>query len=154
MPTITLLEAETIIEGAKAKIQELGVKMSVSVTDSRGDLIAMIRTDGASWRTPFISRGKAVASACFGEPPHALVASLEAVVVADPIVPELVAVVQATPECEARPPDACLDHARQPTLGDRGHVGPVARATDDDFLHVVVGALVNAKREIGVYQPT
>ena len=68
MPTITLQEAETIIKGAKSKIQELGVKMSVSVTDSRGDLIAMIRTDGASWRTPVISRGKAVASACFGEP--------------------------------------------------------------------------------------
>ena len=68
MPTITLQEAETIIKGAKSKIQELGVKMSVSVTDARGDLIAMIRTDGASWRTPFISRGKAVASACFGEP--------------------------------------------------------------------------------------
>ena len=68
MSTITLQEAETIIEGAKTKIQELGVKMSVSVTDGRGDLIAMIRTDGASWRTPVISRGKAVASACFGEP--------------------------------------------------------------------------------------
>ena len=68
MPTITLQEAETIIAGAKSKIQELGVKMSVSVTDGRGDLIAMIRTDGASWRTPVISRGKAVASACFGEP--------------------------------------------------------------------------------------
>ena len=68
MPTITLQEAETIIKGAKSKIQELGVKMSVSVTDARGDLVAMIRTDGASWRTPVISRGKAVASACFGEP--------------------------------------------------------------------------------------
>ena len=68
MPTITLQEAETIIKGAKSKIQELGVKMSVSVTDARGDLVAMIRTDAASWRTPVISRGKAVASACFGEP--------------------------------------------------------------------------------------
>ena len=68
MPTISLREAETIIKGAKSKIQELGVKMSVSVTDARGDLVAMIRTDGASWRTPVISRGKAVASACFGEP--------------------------------------------------------------------------------------
>ena len=68
MPTITLQEAETIIKGAKSKIQELGVKMSVSVTDARGDLIAMMRTDGASWRPPVISRGKAVASACFGEP--------------------------------------------------------------------------------------
>jgi len=57
MPTVTLQEAETIIAGAKAKIQELGVKMSVSVTDARGDLITMIRTDGASWRTPFISGG-------------------------------------------------------------------------------------------------
>ena len=68
MPTITFQEAETIIKGANSKIQELGVKMSVSVTDARGDLVAMIRTDGASWRTPVISRGKAVASACFGEP--------------------------------------------------------------------------------------
>ena len=68
MPAVTLQEAENIIDGAKAKIQELGAKMSVSVTDARGDLIAMIRTDGASWRTPFISRGKAVSSACFGVP--------------------------------------------------------------------------------------
>lgn len=30
MPTITLQEAETIIEGAKIKIQELGVRMAVS----------------------------------------------------------------------------------------------------------------------------
>ena len=54
MSTVTLQEAENIIEGAKAKIQELGVKMSVSVTDARGDLIAMIRTDGASWRLSLI----------------------------------------------------------------------------------------------------
>ena len=68
MPTVTLQEAENIIKGAKVKIGQLGVKMSVSVTDARGDLIAMIRTDGASWRTPFISKGKAIASACFGLP--------------------------------------------------------------------------------------
>ena len=42
--------------------------MAVSVTDSRGALVAMIKTAGASWRTPFISRGKAVSSACFGRP--------------------------------------------------------------------------------------
>jgi uncharacterized protein GlcG (DUF336 family) len=68
MASVTLAEAERILEGAKRKIAELGVRMSVSVTDARGDLIAMIRTDGASWRTPYISRGKAVASACFGLP--------------------------------------------------------------------------------------
>ena len=40
--------------------------MSISVVDPRGDLITMMRTDGASWRTPPISRAKAVASSCFG----------------------------------------------------------------------------------------
>lgn len=68
MPTINLAEAEQVLAGSKAKIFEMGVKMSVSVTDSRGDLIAMIKTDGASWRTPTISRGKAIASATFGAP--------------------------------------------------------------------------------------
>ena len=63
---LTLAESEAILGGCKARIVELGVKMSVSVTDPRGDLIAMFRTDGASWRTPDISRGKAVASACMG----------------------------------------------------------------------------------------
>ena len=46
----------------------MGAKMSVSVVDPRGDLIGMFRTDGASWRTPAISRAKAVSAACFGRP--------------------------------------------------------------------------------------
>ena len=66
MKPLTLAEAEQILHGCKTRIGELGVKMGVSVTDPRGDLIAMVRTDGASWRTPEISRGKAVASACMG----------------------------------------------------------------------------------------
>ncbi len=66
MPALNLEEAERILAAAKAKVQEMGVRLSVSVVDPRGDLIAMFRTDGASWRTPLISRGKAVAAACFG----------------------------------------------------------------------------------------
>ena len=65
-PTLTLEEAETILAGAKAKVLEMGVNMSISVVDPRGDLITMMRTDGASWRTPAISRAKAVAASCFG----------------------------------------------------------------------------------------
>lgn len=65
-PTLTLEEAEAILAGAKAKVLELGVNMSISVVDPRGDLITMMRTDGASWRTPPISRAKAVAASCFG----------------------------------------------------------------------------------------
>ena len=66
MASLTLAEAERILAAAKAKVLEMGAKMSVSVVDPRGDLLAMFRTDGASWRTPSISRAKAVAAACFG----------------------------------------------------------------------------------------
>ena len=65
-PSLTLAEAEAILAGAKAKVLELGVNMSISVVDPRGDLITMMRSDGASWRTPAISRAKAVAASCFG----------------------------------------------------------------------------------------
>ncbi len=66
MASLTLAEAEVILAGAKAKVLEMGVRMSISVVDARGDLITMMRTDGASWRTPPISRAKAVAASCFG----------------------------------------------------------------------------------------
>ena len=66
MAGLTLAESETILAAAKAKVLEMGARMSISVVDPRGDLITMMRTDGASWRTPPISRAKAVASSCFG----------------------------------------------------------------------------------------
>lgn len=66
MASLTLAEAEQILAAAKAKVEAMGARMSVSVVDPRGDLIAMFRTDGASWRTPPISRAKAVAASCFG----------------------------------------------------------------------------------------
>ena len=72
MASLTLAEAEQILAVAKARVLEMGAKMSVSVVDARGDLIAMFRTDGASWRTPPISRGKAVAASCFGRASGAL----------------------------------------------------------------------------------
>ena len=48
MPTITLQEAETIIEGAKTKIQELGVRMAVSddLAKSIGDEAGGNEADG------------------------------------------------------------------------------------------------------------
>ncbi len=72
MAHLTLAQAEQMLAAAKAKVVAMGAKMSVSVVDARGDLITMFRTDGASWRTPPISRGKAVAAACFGQPSRAL----------------------------------------------------------------------------------
>ena len=66
MAALTLAEADQIIAGACAKMEEIGVKLTISVVDGRGDLIALARVDGASWRTPYISQGKAVASATWG----------------------------------------------------------------------------------------
>ncbi len=68
MAGMTLEEAERALQAAKAKALEMGVKLSISVVDERGDLKCMMRMDGAPWRTPYISRGKARASACFGLP--------------------------------------------------------------------------------------
>ncbi len=68
MATLTMAETDIILAAAKAKVLEMGAKMSVSVVDPRGDLLGMFRTDGASWRTPAISRAKALSSACFERP--------------------------------------------------------------------------------------
>ena len=68
MPNITLEQAELVLGGAKAAALELGKAFSFSVVDARGDLITMCKMDGSAWRTPYVSRGKARASACFGEP--------------------------------------------------------------------------------------
>ena len=78
MGALTLAEAEQILAAAKAKVLDMGAKMSVSVVDARGDLIVMFRTDGASWRTPPISRGKAVAASCFGRPSGELTENAQA----------------------------------------------------------------------------
>ncbi len=68
MPHITLEQAETVLSGAKEAALAMGKAFSFSVVDARGDLITMCRMDGSPWRTPYVSRGKARASACFGEP--------------------------------------------------------------------------------------
>ena len=78
MAALTLAEAEQILAAAKAKVQAMGARMSVSVVDPRGDLITMFRGDGASWRTPPISRAKAVAAACFGRPSGELTENAQA----------------------------------------------------------------------------
>ena len=72
MPNITLEEAERVLQAAKKQATDKGVKLSISVVDARADLICMVRMDGAPWRTPYVSRGKARAAACFGLPSNDL----------------------------------------------------------------------------------
>ena len=65
---LTTSEAQRILSAAQAKAENIGIKVGISVVDSRGDLLTMVRLDGASWRSPILSRGKAMASVTFGVP--------------------------------------------------------------------------------------
>lgn len=64
--SLTLEEANRVIQGAIGKAQELNIKISVSVCDAGGRLLAFNRMDGAIWASTLGSQGKAVASAAFG----------------------------------------------------------------------------------------
>ncbi|MDA1347783.1 MAG: heme-binding protein [Chloroflexi bacterium] len=68
MANVTLEAANRICDAAVAKATEMGVKISVSVVDSGTNLVAMKRMDGSIMLGVEGSRGKAVASALFGQP--------------------------------------------------------------------------------------
>lgn len=78
---ITHMEAERILAAAKAKALQMNLKVGISIVDPRGDLVAMLRLDGALWRTAPVSRGKAFASAAFGQTSGALQARADSPVV-------------------------------------------------------------------------
>jgi len=67
--TLTLAEANSIVDAAVAKAQQLNINVSVAVCDARGHLIAFNRMDGAyAEMANRFSIGKAVASAGTGLP--------------------------------------------------------------------------------------
>jgi glc operon protein GlcG len=66
--SLTLAEANRILEGAIAKAQEMNIKISVAVCDSGGRLMAFNRMDGAIMGSVYGCQGKAVASAAFARP--------------------------------------------------------------------------------------
>jgi len=67
-PGPTMAEALKALEAARAAATKIGVNLSCAVVDSRGDLIALTRMDGARFFTTDIARGKAQVSAMFGQP--------------------------------------------------------------------------------------
>jgi glc operon protein GlcG len=66
MEGITSLMAERALDAARETAGERRACVSISVVDGRGDLVALLRLDGAPWYTAFVSRGKAAAAAAFG----------------------------------------------------------------------------------------
>jgi glc operon protein GlcG len=71
---LTLAEAHRMMQAARAKAEELHVKVSVAVCDAGGNLLAFNRMGGARAVSATVAQGKAAASAGFGRPSGALAA--------------------------------------------------------------------------------
>ncbi len=61
-------QAMAALHAAQEAAEALDVSLSCAVVDSRGDLIALARMDGARFYTTDVARGKARMSALFGQP--------------------------------------------------------------------------------------
>src|SRR4051794_34932499 len=66
--TLTLAEAQKVIDGAITKARELKVSVCVTVCSAEGHLIALNRMDGAFEASSRASIGKALAAALTGRP--------------------------------------------------------------------------------------
>ena len=67
-PGPTAAQAMAALAAAQETAEALGVSLSCAVVDSRGDMIALARMDGARFYTTDVARGKARMSAMFGQP--------------------------------------------------------------------------------------
>src|SRR5215212_6518944 len=64
--SLTLEEANRMLDGALTKARELNIRISTAICDAGGRLVAFQRMDNAIWASAYASQGKAVASAAFG----------------------------------------------------------------------------------------
>jgi uncharacterized protein GlcG (DUF336 family) len=70
---ITLEQARTIIEAARAKGRDMGLNpLTVVVLDAGGHLVAMEREDGSGYGRPDIAGGKAAGALAMGTSSRAL----------------------------------------------------------------------------------
>ena len=64
--SLTLSEANRMVQAALSKADELGVSVSIAVSDAGGNLLAFNRMAGASAISATVAQGKAAESAGFG----------------------------------------------------------------------------------------
>jgi len=69
---LTLGEANRMIEAAIAEAERIGIKLSVSVCDSGGHLLAFNRMEGAIFISAVAAQGKAVGAVGFGRDSSAI----------------------------------------------------------------------------------
>lgn len=72
--SVSLNEAQRVIDAAVGKATELGLRISVAVCDEGGRIVAVNRMDGAFMAAAYGSIGKAIAAAAFGRPSGELAA--------------------------------------------------------------------------------
>ncbi|MED5405398.1 MAG: heme-binding protein, partial [Chloroflexota bacterium] len=63
---LTLGEAKRMVDGAIVEAERIGIKLSVSVCDSGGHLLAFNRMEGAIFISAVAAQGKAVGAVGFG----------------------------------------------------------------------------------------
>jgi uncharacterized protein GlcG (DUF336 family) len=63
--TVTLSAAQTIVEAARAKAEEIGVPMNIAVVDEGNNLTAFARMDGAWLGSIDIAKNKAYTARAF-----------------------------------------------------------------------------------------
>ena len=66
--TVTLMQAKTAIDAARAKAEEMGVKMNIAVVDAGANLVAFERMDGAWLGSTDIAQRKARTARFFDMP--------------------------------------------------------------------------------------
>ncbi len=81
--SVTLREAQQMIDAAIAKAQELDIRISVAVCDAGGRLVAFSRMDGAIWAGVYSSQDKAVIAVAFGRPSYEIRARAGSPIVMD-----------------------------------------------------------------------
>ena len=79
--SLTLADANRMIEGAMSKAKELDIKISAAVVDAGGRLLAFQRMEDATWASAYGCQGKAVAAVGFGQPSAATQARADAPII-------------------------------------------------------------------------
>jgi glc operon protein GlcG len=64
--SLTLAEANTIVQAALDRAKEMNIRISAAVCDAGGRLMAFNRMDNAIWGSVYGCQGKAIASVAFG----------------------------------------------------------------------------------------